>query len=200
MVVQATPSTIPVEEIKKTIQGSMRSVPIEELDEQPKAQIGKQTAKKLQKKNEVEEVPTSPEAMDYAKELGIEFSDKDVDQYLWKGCVEKKVEIIPGKYTVTLKSLTQKDQDLITEKLEEAMEKKVKGLSLKDGYTAYRTRLMLAIAVQAVNGEPMATDFDEKMDYISNQGEWIFVRLSEVYNMYVLALYKGMGFDRIKKA
>jgi len=193
-----TPTTIPVEDIKKNISGSMRTVPIEELTkDKPKS-----GPKKLQKKNE-EEAPKvmDPEAIDYVKELGIEFSDADVDQYIWKGYVDKTMDVIPDKLTVTLRSLTQKDQDFITEKLEEAMEKKiVKGLTLKDGYASYRTKWMLAISVQAINNEPLVIDLDEKFDYIASKGEWIFVRLSEIYNMYVLALYKGMGFDRIKKA
>lgn len=115
-----------------------------------------------ERKPEVEEdVPTQEDIQKVAKvvensnpvaalkTLGIEFNDEVLQNLIFKGFVEKTIEIVPGKLTAKLKTLTVEDHDLIDEMMaKESGEIKMTGA----GYENRRSMLILCFAASELAG------------------------------------------------
>ena len=150
---------------------------------------------KVQVLNEEKEQPKLRTAQE---RLGIEITDDDVDDYIWKGYIEKNIVIIPNKLSVTMRSLRQSDIDIINAKIEEAYTAKTMGIGIKRGQDALNSKLLLASSILKQNGESTGASLEDRIEYVNGLGEWILTYMIEKYNLMNLAINEATDPERLK--
>jgi len=101
-------------------------------------------------------------------DLGVEISDSDLEHYLFDGIIKKDMEVVKGKLTVTLKTLTVKEEKDINKLLAEKM-KQDGGLTQKE-YQDEQASIMTAFQLEFINGKPIGDTSDKRIEYIENLG------------------------------
>jgi hypothetical protein len=91
------------------------------------------------------------------KELGIELEDEDFQKLLFKGFIEKDVEVVPSirgskPLVATFKLLTTNEYDLIDELIGEDI--KVLNMT-NDGFQSRRSAWILAVGITKLMGKPV---------------------------------------------
>lgn len=110
-------------------------------------------------------IPTPEENL---KKVGIELTEEDFHKILFRGFVEKDVEIFPAmgankRLYVTMKTLTGHEYDEVDELLaEEIRDKKM----TNDGYTTRRSMWILAYGISSLQGKKVHPDVlrDDELD------------------------------------
>jgi hypothetical protein len=128
------------------------------------------------------------------KELGVSISDSDVDSYLFKGYVEKEIDVIAKKSKVIIKTL------VVRERLEvesELSKKSTENPSITNqAYEHYRSIFIMSKAMIAFNGKPIG---DNKITFIESLGEVLFELLTVKYNKLTQLIALVIREDVIKK-
>lgn len=109
-----------------------------------------------------------PTPEDNLKKVGIDLTDEDFHKILFKGYVEKEVEIFPSigankRLYVTMKTLTGHEYDEVDELLaEEIRDKKM----TNEGYTTRRSMWILSYGISAIQGKKVHKDVlsDDNLD------------------------------------
>jgi len=83
-------------------------------------------------------------------DMGIEFNDDDLQHLIFKGFIEKEVEIIKGKFKATLKTLTGDEYDLA----DEMVANELNTLNMtKDGMRARYSQWIMVFGITKLNGK-----------------------------------------------
>jgi hypothetical protein len=119
---------------------------------------------------------------DYAKKLGIELSDKDVQDYIFKGFVTKEMKIL-GDHTLVVKSSQPSDADTIDEWMMNGKWRKNKDGSAKS-ISDFYFRQMQSLSVSAMStlkmdGELTGDDFDVRFQWLNSRGSALVDMITE---------------------
>lgn len=112
-------------------------------------------------KKEEEVKPEDIGALHIFKKLGIEMSEEDVQKLIFKGYVEKDIEIVKGLLTAKLKTLTTEEYDIIDEMIAE--ETKATEMTV-DGHNGRKSVLTVAMSLVSLNGKPVVREVPKNED------------------------------------
>jgi len=107
------------------------------------------------------------------KKLGIEYTEADLSDYLFKGYIVKQIKIL-GKHTATLKSQQPKELEAIDKyimngewgKDEDGTDRKVSEFYMRQ----MNAMCMTASALVKVDGESIGADLPERMKWLQERG------------------------------
>ena len=119
------------------------------------------------------------------KILGIELTDDDIESYIFRGFVEKDIEINP-KLKVTIKTLTQKELAETSLEADEAL--RMKNPS-DETYAAFKNSLDIKKALVAINGSSAPEEIGVELAAI------ILNKASMLQKLVLEALQKGKMED-----
>ena len=117
----------------------------------------------------------------FAKKLGIEFTEDDVQDYLFKGFVVKTVKVM-GKNNVMLKTsqpkdLSQIDDFIMNGEWAKNAEGGDKGVS--DFYFRQMNTLALAaVSILKVNGESIGNKMEDRVEWLQERGSVLVDKLT----------------------
>lgn len=138
---------------------------------------------------------------DVAGQLGISFDDDDLSVLLFKGEVEKDVDIFKnGKLIVKFKSLTQGEREQVEKLKSQAIRKDDDEVLTRFGQDKFLAKRYLASSIVSVNGEKVGTTIEEKLKYLSSQSDWTYNYILTAYNLFVLAVGEIFRADTLKKS
>ena len=126
-----------------------------------------------------------------AKKLGIEFSEEDIQDYLFKGYVIRDIKIL-GKHTATMRSSQAKDLGEIDEVIMNGKwmkTKEGKDKQISDFYLRQMNAMALtAIAVRKVGGQSIGETLEERMDWLQERGSAFVDILAQKVTLFNRAL------------
>lgn len=116
------------------------------------------------------------------KRLGVEFTEEDVQDYLFKGYVVREIKVL-GKHVVTLKSSQPKDLEEIDNYLMNGdWTKDAEGnqRAISDFYLQQVNSLAVtAAAVQKIDGKPIGNTVVERLEWLKERGSAFVDLLSQ---------------------
>lgn len=126
----------------------------------------------------------------------------DIDDLLMKGSVEQKIQIIPGKFEPTFRSLHGYEDTFLNEKMSkirgsERMVLDIHALyRLTAGLVKINNRILPSHLDQ--NGKPTDSLFDVKFAMVSSLATPVLADLSTNYTWFLRRVEKLLVFDKIK--
>lgn len=108
-----------------------------------------------------------------SKKLGIEYSEQDLSDYLFKGYIVKQIKIL-GKHTATLKSQQPKELEAIDKyimsgdwgKEDDGTDRKVSDFYMRQ----MNAMCMTASALVKIDGESIGATLDDRMKWLQERG------------------------------
>jgi len=113
---------------------------------------------------EEDEAPALETPIDILRKIGIELTEKDFTDFIFRGSVSKVVNVASnplgeGQLTAKIKAITTGELDLVDELLAEDIEK---GNLTRDGLDNRKSLWILAFAVIELNDKPLARPVIDK--------------------------------------
>lgn len=109
-------------------------------------------------------------AEEVLKSIGVDFTDEDFQKLLFKGYVDKEVEVTKFKgkaFTAQIKTLTAEEYDMIDEILTEEL----KEISMSpQGYDARRSIMIGSFAITKILGKPICKEVKDSSGEIDRKG------------------------------
>ena len=137
---------------------------------------------------------------DVAAQLGIEFSDSDIEKLLFSG-LSKEIDILKtGKVMATLRTLTKGDRDTVETLVKKAIKEEEDEVATKGGIDNFRAIRLLATSVEKINGESIGHSLDEKVNYLKGLNDWVYEHLITAFNLFSFATNEALTDSRIKKS
>lgn len=111
-----------------------------------------------------EEVQEENSPLDVLKGIGIELSEKDFTDFIFRGSISKTVPIVAnplggGQLTAKLKTITTGEMDLVDELLAEDIDR---GNITRDGVEIRKSLWILSFAITELNDRPIAKPILDK--------------------------------------
>jgi hypothetical protein len=127
----------------------------------------------------------------FAKKLDIDFSEDDVQDYLFKGYVMKTIKVF-GKNSALMKTSQPKDlgdiDDFIMNgkwaKNDDGSDRNVTDFYFRQ----MNTLALAAVSVLKVNGEDIGTTVAEKVDWLNSRGSFFIDKLTLKVQLYNKAI------------
>ena len=169
------------EESKKQSYADSESIPEETPEATPEAtpEVAASTSQKEKTDDEVAE--------EIRKDLGIEITEDDMWQFLFKGQLTKPgVEIVPGKMVATFKTINMNQTQAIDERLADILEKKL----LDAGFRNLQTRHVLSEGIASLNKpsspeKPLGKNSSEVFTALGNLPTLLVEKISQKWNRFV---------------
>lgn len=131
-----------------------------------------------------------------AKKIGVEFTEDDLSDYLFKGYIVKKIKLL-GKHTVMLKSSQPKDLESIDNyimngnwgKNADDTDRKVSDFYMRQ----VNAMCMTAASVAQMDGESIGESLDDRMEWLRERGSSFVDILSgrvALFNQAIVAYLK----------
>lgn len=131
-----------------------------------------------------------------ARRLGIEFTEEDIQDYLFKGFVIRELKIL-GKHTITVRSSQPKDLQEIDDLLMNgAWVKDEKGEEKVVSNFYFRQMNQLAITAASVlkmDGKPIGSTIEERLTWLSERGSALVDMVSQRVIWFNQALTEYLG-------
>lgn len=137
---------------------------------------------------------------DIAGQLGIKFTEDDIEEYLFKNEIAKDIDVLKnGRVVVTLKTLKKRERDEIEVLLNKAQKLTDDEVATQRGINNFRQKRLIATSLQAINGNSIGTILEDKLNYLGSLSDWIYEHLVDAFNLYIFAVNEAITDKAIKK-
>jgi len=126
---------------------------------------------------------------DFASQLGIKFTDDDIELLFFKGDVTKEIDIFKnGRFFAEMKTLTLGEREEAVRIYSEYIKKDDSLVHTNEGFNRFKTKCLVAQSIVSVNGEPAPATLLEKINYLSSLNDWVYEHLVSRFNLLTLAV------------
>lgn len=130
-----------------------------------------------------------------AAALGIEVTDDDVQDYLFKGHIVKAIPFME-KHTVTFKTSQSKEVD----EADELTEKHFEGRKPSDiEWLNYRSKVLIAFGWMKLDGASIGGSPKERLEYIQGHGSQLLELVGRKYKLFTDAIAEVLNGDTLGK-
>lgn len=130
-----------------------------------------------------------------ADTLGIEITDEDVQNYLFKGHIVKSVPLL-GQHVLTFKTSQSQEVD----EADELTEKHFEGRRPSDiEWLNYRSKVLIAFGWVKLDGAGIGNSAKERLEYIQGHGSQMLETVGRKYKLFQDAISEVLNGDTLGK-